>query len=61
MADPCMKFEVSSVPVKFRRDLWHQKATVPELSCDFVCVILCLAVRDVHETFLAETEMRPET
>ena len=31
-------------PVEFRRDLWHQKTTVPGLSCGFICVILCLAV-----------------
>jgi len=31
-------------PLEFRRDLWHQKTRVPELSCGFVCVILCVAV-----------------
>jgi len=31
-------------PVKFRGDIWHQKTTVPGLSCGVVCVILCLAV-----------------
>jgi len=31
-------------PVEFRGDLWHQKTRLPELSCGFVFVILCLAV-----------------
>jgi len=31
-------------PLEFRGDLWHQKTTVPELSCGFVCVILRLAI-----------------
>jgi len=31
-------------PFEFCRDLWHQKTGVPVLSCDVVCVILCLAV-----------------
>ena len=31
-------------PVEFSGDLWHQKTSVPGLSCGFVCVILCLAV-----------------
>jgi len=30
--------------VEFRGDLWHQKTRVPGLSCDVICVILCLAV-----------------
>jgi len=30
--------------VEFRGDLWHQKTTVPGLSCGVVRVILCLAV-----------------
>ena len=32
------------IPVEFRGDLWRQKTRVPELSCGFLCVILCLAV-----------------
>jgi len=35
-------------PLEFRRDLWHQKTRVPELSCGFVCVILCVAVLVEH-------------
>jgi len=31
-------------PVEFRGDLWLQKTRVSGLSCDVVCVILCLAV-----------------
>jgi len=31
-------------PVEFRGDLWRQKTRLPGLSCDVVCVILCLAV-----------------
>jgi len=31
------------MPVEFRGDLWHQKTTLPGLSCG-VCVILLLAV-----------------
>ena len=34
--------------VKFHGDLWHQKTSVPELSCGFVCVILCLAILVEH-------------
>jgi len=34
--------------VEFRRDLWHEKTRVPELSCDFVCVILCVAFLVEH-------------
>ena len=32
------------IPIEFRGDLWHQKTTVPGLSCGVVCVILRLAV-----------------
>jgi len=32
------------IPVEFRRDLWHQKTRLPELSYGVVCVILRLAV-----------------
>jgi len=35
-------------PVEFRGDLWQQKARVPGLSCDVVCVILRLAVLVEH-------------
>ena len=31
-------------PVEFRGDLWHQKTTVPVVSCGVVFVILRLAV-----------------
>ena len=31
-------------PVEFRRDLWHQKTSVPGLLCGVVYVILRLAV-----------------
>ena len=31
-------------PVEFHGDLWHQKTILIGLSCDVVCVILCLAV-----------------
>ena len=31
------------IPSEFRRDLLHHKTRDPELSCDDVCVILCLA------------------
>jgi len=31
-------------PVEFRGDLWRPKTRVPGLSCNVVCVILCLAV-----------------
>ena len=31
-------------PAEFRADLWRQKTRLPGLSCDIVCVILCLAV-----------------
>ena len=31
-------------PVEFRGDLWYQKTRLSGLSCDVVCVILCLAV-----------------
>ena len=31
-------------PVEFRGDLWHQKTSVPVLSCGVLCVILRLAV-----------------
>ena len=30
--------------VEFRRDLWHRKTSVPEVSCGVVCVILRFAV-----------------
>jgi len=30
--------------VEFRGDLWHQKLTVPALSCGVVYVIMCSAV-----------------
>ena len=32
------------IPVEFRRNLWHQKTRVPELSCGDVCVIVRLVV-----------------
>jgi len=35
-------------PMEFCSDLWHQKTTVPALSCGFVCVILCVAVLVEH-------------
>ena len=35
-------------PAFVRADLWHQKTRVPELSCGFVCVILCVAVLVEH-------------
>jgi len=34
--------------VEFRGDLWYQQARLTELSCGFVCVILCLAVLVEH-------------
>jgi len=42
-------------PVEFRGDLWHQKTTVPGLSCGFICVILCLAVLVEHR-LLTDTD-----
>jgi len=30
--------------MQWHGDLWHQKTRVPELSCGFVCAILCLTV-----------------
>ena len=36
-------------PVEFRGDLWYEKTIVPQLSCGFVCVILCLAVLVEHQ------------
>ena len=36
------------IPVEFRGDFWHQKTRVTGLSCDFVCVILRLAVFVEH-------------
>jgi len=35
-------------PVEFRGDLWHQKTRLHELSCGFICVILCLAILVEH-------------
>jgi len=45
-------------PVKFRRDLWHQKTRVPELPCGFVCVILCLAIL-VELRLVTDTDTGP--
>jgi len=46
-------------PVEFRGDLWHQKTRVPELSCGFVCVILCLAVLVEHR-LVTDTDKGPQ-
>ena len=50
-------------PVEFRGDLWLQKTRVPELSCGFVYVILCLAVlvelRLVTDTEKTDTDTGP--
>jgi len=35
---------VGVMPFEFRRDLWHQKTTVPEVPFNIVCVILSLTV-----------------
>jgi len=42
-------------PVEFRGDLWHQKTSVPVLSCGAVCAILCLAVL-VELRLVADTD-----
>jgi len=47
------------MPVEFRGDLWHQKARVPVLSCDVVCVILRLAVL-VEPTCDGRTDRRTD-
>ena len=35
-------------PVEFREDFWRPQTRLPEISCGFVCVILCLAVLVEH-------------
>jgi len=35
---------VGGDPIEFRGDLWHQKTSVPGVSCGVVCVILRFAV-----------------
>ena len=35
---------VGVTPFKFRKDYWHQKAGVPGLSCDVICVIQSVAI-----------------
>jgi len=45
-------------PVEFRGDLWHQKTSVPGLSCG-VFVILCLAV--LVELRLCQTDGQTDT
>jgi len=47
-------------PVEFRGDLWHQKTTVPGLSCGVVCVILRLAVL-VELRLVTDTDRHRET
>jgi len=46
------------IPVEFRRVLWHQKTTLPELSYGVVCVILRLAVLVEHRLV---TDWRTDT
>jgi len=47
-------------PVEFRGDLWLQKTRVPELSCGFVYVILCLAVL-VELRLVTDTDKQTQT
>ena len=45
---PAFGAPVGVTPVEFHGDLWHQTTRVIGLSCDVVCVILCLAVLAEH-------------
>ena len=48
--------------MEFRGDLWRQKTRVTGLSCDVVCVILCLAVLvEVEHRLVTDTERRTDT
>ena len=48
------------IQVEFRGDLWHQKTSVPVLSCGVVCVILRLAVLVEHR-LVTDTDTDTDT
>jgi len=47
-------------PFEFRKDFWHQKTRFPGLSCDIVCVFLCLAIVVEHR-LVADTHTHTHT
>jgi len=55
-----IKSALGVTQVEFRRDLWHQKTRVPDLSCGFVGVILYLAILVEHR-LLTDTETDRQT
>jgi len=47
-APPLFVTQIGAIPLEFRRDFWHQKTRVPDVSYGVVCVILFLAVLVEH-------------